>query len=151
MFRFGLNHSPLGSYHTFTRWVEPLPSPPAPAALTPAKTDDGLTGDQRLAKWLLGRWTSSGADGIWEWDFNLPIGSSGLYAVKIFNAGQEVGSFHGQWFVVAGQLTLTVGVSFYPPMRANTTETFKIVFPAADGFILMNLLDEYFTTLARKK
>src|SRR5262249_47725579 len=103
------------------------------------------------AKWLVGKWTSPHPDGTWEWDFFLPLETSGQYNVKVVNGARELGSFHGQWFVAAGQLTLTVDLSFYPPMAAHTSQTFEIFAPTADKFTLRTLLHEYVTTLTRRK
>lgn len=144
-----------GKHLTFTKKPEPAPAskldPPLQQTANPPKRGDGLTGDQRLAKWLIGRWSSQGADGTWEWEFFLPLETSGLYSVKVFNAGQEVGRFDGQWFIAAGQLTLKVGVSFYEPMPANSAHTFEIFTPGPDSFTLRTPLKEYVTTLTRRK
>lgn len=154
VFRFTTAWADIGSKHlTFTKQQEPPPkAEPAPKQpVPPPKKEDGLTGDQRLAKWLIGKWSSQGTDGMWEWEFFLPLETSGQYSVRVFNAGREVGSFHGQWFIAAGQLTLTVGVSFYEKMPSRSSHLFEIARPTNNEFVLNTASKEYVTKMARRK
>jgi hypothetical protein len=143
MFRFALGRYQQAGYHTFRRWTEPPKTPPA--ALP--KKGDAQTDDLRFIRWLPGRWSSEVGTTAWEWRFD----ELGSYEVKVTRGGQSLGSFSGQWFVRASQLTLTVGISLYEPVPANSTQTYVVAFPAEHGFILVTATKDYFTTLARKK
>lgn len=149
VFRFTTAWADTGSRHlTFTRQNEP---PPKASPPPPAKKEENLTADQRMAKWLFGAWESLQDDGVWEWDFHAPAGTRGLYTVKVMSAGRQVGVFRGQWLVAGGRLTLAVQVSQYARMPVNSSDTFDVLAPNPDGFVLRTPLGEDYAVLTRKK
>ena len=119
-----------------------IPLPPSP----PFK-EDGDAADKKLTKWLVGNWRNKPDGARWEWRF-LDLGH---YNVKVTADGKSLGSFDGQWFVRAGQLTLTVEVSFYPAMKSGTTQTFKLTYPEPDALLLWDHSDMLMTWLLRVK
>lgn len=140
MFRFGLNHSQLGNYSKFTRWVEPpkqtaaatpavIPVlPPAPA---PAFTQDDLA----VGQYLQGSWVSHHGTASWAWTFGFAD-----YTVQVQDAGTGalLGTVRGNYYV-EGPLQMNVASSTVPGVSVAPFRAYRLSTSDPNSFVLFRI------------